>query len=87
MTRMITATRAEDGCVEYAYGEDVIDPGLVHVKELWRDQASLDLHFASRHIATWRTAWSGLGISDRDLILYDVGEFAPDLDASCRKPR
>ena len=25
--RMIEATRAEDGCVKYAFAEDVLDPG------------------------------------------------------------
>ena len=72
MTAMITASRDEDGCVEYMYAEDVLDPGLVHVKEGWRDQAALDRHFASDHIAVWRAAWPALGITDRDLRCYDV---------------
>ena len=72
MAAMITASRDEDGCVEYTYAEDVLDAGLVHVKERWRDQAALDRHFASDHIAVWRAAWPALGISDRDLRCYDV---------------
>lgn len=74
MSRMIYASRAEDGCFEYAYAEDVLVPGLIHVKELWRDQASLDAHFASAHIAAWRAEWPRLGITDRDLKVYEVGE-------------
>ena len=73
MARMVSATRAEDGCEEYSYAEDILDAGLIHVKELWRDQTSLDRHFASDHLATWRSAWPALGIKDRDLRLYDVG--------------
>jgi quinol monooxygenase YgiN len=72
MAAMVAASRAEDGCAEYAYGEDVLDPGLIHVKEVWRDQAALDRHFASPHIAAWRAAWPGLGIRDRALRVYDV---------------
>ena len=34
MQRMAQASRAEEGCVEYGYAEDVFDPGLIHVKEL-----------------------------------------------------
>ncbi len=46
MRAMIAASRAEDGCVDYGYAEDVLEPGLIHVKEFWRDRASLDRHFA-----------------------------------------
>lgn len=74
MTRMVEASRAEDGCHEYVYAEDVLEPGLVHVKELWRDQAALDRHFGSDHLAAWRAAWPKLQITDRALRLYEVGE-------------
>src|SRR3546814_8600345 len=50
MAQMISASRAENGCEEYFYAEDVLDPGLIHVRELWHDQAALDRHFASEHI-------------------------------------
>ena len=74
MKRMAEASRAEDGCVEYVYAEDVFDRGLIHVKELWTTQAALDHHFTSTHIAEWRAAWPKLGIGERDLRVYEVGE-------------
>lgn len=74
MQAMVQASRAEQGCLEYGYAEDVLVPGLIHVKELWLDQAALDAHFASTHIAQWRASWSALGIGDRDLRVYEVGE-------------
>lgn len=77
MADMVLASRAEDGCQQYAYAEDILDAGLIHVTELWRDQASLDRHFGSSHIKAWRSAWPRLGISDRDLRLYEVGEARP----------
>ncbi|MCP1469806.1 quinol monooxygenase YgiN [Sphingobium sp. OAS761] len=77
MQRMADASRAEDGCVDYAYAEDVFDRGLVHVKELWVDQAALDLHFASPHIAQWRATWPDLQIGDRELRAYEVAEPRP----------
>ena len=73
MQAMAEASRAEDGCLEYTYAEDVFVPGLIHVKELWRDQAALDRHFAAAHLADWRAAWPRLGIGDRDLRAYEVG--------------
>jgi quinol monooxygenase YgiN len=74
MARMVTASRAEPGCLDYGYAEDVLDRGLIHVKELWTDQAALDLHFTSPHIADWRQAWPELGIGERNLRVYEVGE-------------
>jgi quinol monooxygenase YgiN len=74
MKRMANVSRSEEGCVEYGYAEDVFEPGLIHVKELWTDQDALDRHFASAHIAEWRAAWPGPGIGDRDLRVFEVAE-------------
>ena len=74
MARMVAASRAEDGCIDYGYAEDVLEPGLIHVKEMWRDQDALDRHFGSEHLKMWRAAWPELGIGQRNLRVYDVGE-------------
>ncbi len=74
MAAIVTASRAEDGCLDYAYADDVLDPGLIHIRERWRDQAALDAHFVTPHIAEWRAAWPALGITDRNLCVYEVGE-------------
>ncbi|HEX7821379.1 MAG TPA: putative quinol monooxygenase [Sphingobium sp.] len=59
MAHMVASSRAEDGCMDYCYveacwAEDVLDPGLIHVRESWGDRAALDAHFASAHIVGWR---------------------------------
>lgn len=74
---MVTATRREARCIAYMYGEDVIEPGLIHVMEQWLDQESLDRHFASEHLAAWRRHWPELGITNRDLVAYSVGDPRP----------
>ena len=77
MARMVAASRAEDGCLDYAYAEDVIDRGLIHVRELWRDQAAFAAHLATAHLADWRAEWPTLGIGGRDLTRYAVDEGSP----------
>ena len=72
MAAMLTASRAEDGCLDYGYAEDVIEAGLVHVFERWRDRAALDAHFRTPHMAAWRAAWPSFGVSDRRLFAYEV---------------
>jgi quinol monooxygenase YgiN len=77
MASMIEASRAEAGCLEYCYAEDVFDRGLIHIKERWADRKALDDHFKSAHIAIWRATWLSLGIGQRNLSLYEVGEPKP----------
>lgn len=72
MLAMLEASRAEDGCLVYSYAEDVAEPGLIRVFEAWRDQAALEAHFATAHLAAWRAAWPEFGVSDRRLIAYEV---------------
>jgi quinol monooxygenase YgiN len=74
MAAMVAASRAEDGCVDYAYAEDVLEPGLIRVSEIWRDQTALDRHFQTPHIAAWRAAWPELAIHDRQLTAYDAAQ-------------
>lgn len=74
MGAMVQASRAEAGCLEYVYAEDLFVPGLIHVKERWTDQAALDAHFASAHIQAWRAIWEGLGIGERNLMVYEVSD-------------
>jgi len=77
MLAMMAASRAEEGCAAYGYAEDVAEPGLIHIFEVWRDQACLDAHFNTPHLARWREVWPALGVSDRRLIAYEVAGERP----------
>ncbi len=77
MERMVRGSRAEDGCIAYAYAQDVFEPGLIHVSERWRDQAALDAHFASEHLLAWRAQGPSLGIGERNLAIYTVSDVRP----------
>ncbi len=72
MIEMMRLSRAEDGCIAYAYSEDVAEPGLVHVFEVWRDQAAFDAHHATPHFLEWRASREALGMSGRDMTAYEV---------------
>lgn len=74
MAEVVAASRAEDGCIEYAYGEDMLDPGLIRVIEVWRDQAALDRHFKQPHMDPWRKVRAELGVGERRLFAYEAGE-------------
>lgn len=72
MTVMIAASRAEAGCISYAYAMDITEPDLVHVSERWESREALAAHLLTDHIAAWRAQWGAIGISDRSLRLYEA---------------
>ena len=72
MRAVMEATRLEEGCLVYSYGEDVGDPGLIRVFEVWRDQACLDAHFASTHMKQWQADRAAFGLHDRRISAYEV---------------
>jgi quinol monooxygenase YgiN len=74
MAAMVAASRAEAGCLHYSYGEDVLEPGLIHVIEHWQTRESLAAHGQADHIKAWRAAWPELGIGERNLNLFDVDQ-------------
>jgi quinol monooxygenase YgiN len=72
MLIMMAATRSEDGCDTYGYAEDIAEPGLIHVFEIWRDTAALAAHAKTQHMTAWRAAGAELGVSDRRIVAYEV---------------
>ena len=74
MRRVMEATRAEAGCIEYNYAEDVLDPGLIRVSEVWESRAHLAAHMQTAHMATWQRERAELGLSGRSIQVYEAGE-------------
>ena len=72
MEEMMRLSRAEDGCIEYVYSVDLTDPGLIHVFEVWRDEAALHAHHNAQHFLQWRADRDALGMSDRNMTAYAV---------------
>ncbi|MXO66886.1 putative quinol monooxygenase [Altericroceibacterium endophyticum] len=76
MQAVIEATRQEAGCLSYSYAEDVTEPGLFRVTEIWDSHDSLLRHFASPHMHAWSEARAELGFYDRDITAYELGQAA-----------
>jgi quinol monooxygenase YgiN len=45
--RQVAATRAEAGCIDYAFSADADDPGRVRLVERWETMADLEAHVAA----------------------------------------
>jgi len=77
MEKMVAASRAEPGCIAYSYAQDVLDPETIHVVEKWRDRQALTEHFGTAHMAEWRGVMGSLGLSGRDLRVFESDDGAP----------
>lgn len=76
MAKVIAATLAEDGCIQYAYGQDLLDPELIHIAEKWRDMAALKAHFQTEHMKVWAEERATLGLFDRKIRVFESDEGA-----------
>lgn len=74
MARVIEATRTEEGCIAYSYAEDALEPGLFRVTELWKSRAHLAAHFNAPHMRRWVEEREALGLFDRQIAAYGLGE-------------
>jgi quinol monooxygenase YgiN len=71
---MIEATRAEDGCIEYGYAIDLLNPCRMRIYETWRDQDAVDAHTASAHMATFNAAVGGAKLTGARVLAYPASE-------------
>lgn len=67
---MVTETRREDGCIDYAFAEDLLEPGLIRVSELYRDEAALAAHFASPLMARFNAEFGALRVLGGKVVAY-----------------
>ncbi len=68
----VKAVRTEPGFIEFAFAWDVLEPGLIRIFEKFDNQAALEAHRGTPHVAVWRKAQTDLGIGGRDLTQYEI---------------
>jgi quinol monooxygenase YgiN len=74
---LVTATRAEAGCVEYDYWVDPRDRGRVRVFEEWESDDAIAAHSASEHMKTFFGEMAKLRISSVELSRFEVSDKSP----------
>ena len=77
IVEMVRASRAEDGCIDYAFASDLADPDTLILFERWRDQAALDAHGKSGHMAAFQEFMGANPPEASDLRIYDTDEGQP----------
>jgi quinol monooxygenase YgiN len=77
MEKVMLATRAEQGCIEYNFAEDVLDPGLIRISEVWEGRDELGRHAKAPHMAVWAEERAGLGLSGRSITVFEADQGTP----------
>jgi quinol monooxygenase YgiN len=72
LARLMEQTRKEQGCLDFAFSESLSEPGLIHLAERWADRAALEAHWQAPSLKEFRPVAEGLGVSDRNVFLYEV---------------
>ena len=67
MEEVVKATRAEDGCIDYTYAIDVMNPKAICIIEYWESWDHLKAHGKAPHMAPWGKALMEAGMAGRDL--------------------
>ncbi|MGA4530750.1 putative quinol monooxygenase [Ectopseudomonas chengduensis] len=57
LQRLVMATRAEPGCLQYALHRNKLDPHQFVMIEKWRDAEALDQHRAAPHFLHFSNAF------------------------------
>ena len=74
---MVTASRKDAGCLGYTYAVDLLDPAKFLAVEKWVDQAALDFHFSTPHMAAFQAALGELDITITHLAKYQSDDGSP----------
>ena len=77
IVEMVRASRAEEGCIDYAFASDLADRDTLILFERWRDQAALDAHGKSDHMAAFQEFMGANPPEASDLRIYDTDEGQP----------
>ena len=70
---MVEETRKEEGCLLYCFARDMNDPDILRIAERWADEAALDAHSKSPHMAAF-----GAGLAQVERIGADIRLYAGD---------
>lgn len=76
------SVREQPGCISYTFAETLDDPGHYVVVQEWRDQASVEEHYASPAFAEYQQKITALLVRTSELRMHVVTEGFRSVGAS-----
>lgn len=74
---MVAASRAEDGCLDYTFAQDLSDPDTLIIYERWRDREAVAAHGKSAHMAEFQKVMAANPPVGRNLRMYETDDGNP----------
>lgn len=71
---METASRAEAGCLDYTFCQEVSNPDVLRINERWASMEALAAHFATPHMAKFNAAIAERPPKSMKLSVHELGE-------------
>ena len=70
---MTKASRAEEGCHQYAFSQDIANPDCLRVVEVWESMDALKFHFGTDHMAAFQQALAGSPPRSMTVKVHELG--------------
>jgi len=77
ISAMETASRAEEGCLDYTFSIEVNDPEMVRITEKWASVEALKAHFGTPHMAEFQATMGKRPPQSMEIKVYEVTEIDP----------
>ena len=74
LVEMETASRAEDGCHDYTFLQEVGNPDVLRINERWESMEALQAHFATPHMAKFNAAIGAHPPKSMELSVHELGQ-------------
>jgi len=77
VSKVIAPTRAENGCLRYAFARDLLEPNVLWVSEEWESLEHLHAHLVTPHIVQLLEEISSLDLISQEDNMYEVSSVGP----------
>ena len=74
---METASRAEEGCLDYTFSVELNDPNALRITEKWQSLDDLKAHFETPHMAEFQGVMGAHPPVSMEASFYEVEEIQP----------
>lgn len=75
--QMVAETLKEPGCLIYEFSQILGHKSRFRVYEEWQDQAALEAHFATPHMASFQAVLGEVGVTSSEIYRVIGGEKQP----------
>jgi quinol monooxygenase YgiN len=74
LQKMETASRAEDGCADYVFSQELSNPMKLRIMEKWDSMDALVEHFATPHMAEFQQTVVAHTPKNLDVKVFELGQ-------------